>query len=111
MLFRSAVCSDYAGGPSPGLSLHTAPWLHRRQIAVVASDTWGLEVRPNEIDFYQPLHVIALVYMGLPIGEIFDLEEIAVVCAAEGTWEFLFVAPPLPITGAAGSPVNPLAIM
>ncbi len=25
-------------------------------------------------------------------------------------YEFFFVAPPLPITGAVGSPINPLAI-
>lgn len=25
-------------------------------------------------------------------------------------YEFLFTAPPLPITGAVGSPVNPIAI-
>ncbi len=30
--------------------------------------------------------------------------------AADGTYEFLFVAPPLPITGAVGSPINPQAI-
>jgi hypothetical protein len=31
-------------------------------------------------------------------------------CAADKTYEFLFVAPAIPITGAVGSPVNPLAI-
>jgi hypothetical protein len=25
-------------------------------------------------------------------------------------YEFFFVAPPLPITGAVGSPINPLAV-
>jgi hypothetical protein len=48
--------------------------------------------------------------MGLLIGEIFDLEELSADCAADGVYEFLFVAPPLPITGAVGSPINPLAI-
>ena len=28
----------------------------------------------------------------------------------DGTYAFLFTAPPLPITGAVGSPINPLAI-
>ena len=31
-------------------------------------------------------------------------------CAADKRYEFMFVAPALPITGAVGSPVNPLAI-
>lgn len=101
---------DYSGGDAPGLSLHTCPWLHEKQIAAAAADTWGLEVRPNEIDFFQPFHVVALVHMGLAIGEIFDLEAIGRDCADDGVYEFMFCAPALPITGAAGSPVNALAI-
>jgi len=31
-------------------------------------------------------------------------------CAADGVYEFMFVAPAIPITGAVGSPTNPLAI-
>ncbi|HYB43786.1 MAG TPA: cyclase family protein, partial [Candidatus Methylomirabilis sp.] len=42
--------------------------------------------------------------------EIFDLDALAEDCAKDGVREFQFVAPPLPITGAVGSPINPLAI-
>ena len=108
---RRGAWGDYAGGDAPGLSLDTASWLHRRDIALVASDTWGVEVRPNEIDMYQPLHVVALVHGGRLFGENFDLDELAVACAAEGRWEFILCLAPLPITGACGSPVNPLAIL
>jgi kynurenine formamidase len=102
---------DYAGGNAPGLSFHTAGWVHDRQIAALATDTWGMEVRPNEIaDSYQPLHQVFIPNMGLLVGEIFALDELAEDCARDRVWEFLFVAPPLPITGAVGSPVNPLAI-
>lgn len=102
---------DYAGGDAPGLSFWTAGWLHRTEIAAVASDTWGVEVRPNERPgWVQPLHQIMIPNMGLLVGEIFDLERLAEACAADGVYEFLFVAAPLPITGAVGSPVNPLAI-
>ena len=48
--------------------------------------------------------------MGLLVGEIFDLEALAEDCARDGVYEFMFVAPPIPITGAVGSPVNPFAI-
>jgi hypothetical protein len=48
--------------------------------------------------------------MGLTVGEIFDLGELAEDCAADKRYEFMFVAPALPVTGAVGSPVNPLAI-
>ena len=56
---------DYAGGAAPGLSFSTAPWLHRTEIAAIATDTWGFEVRPNEFDgAFQPLHQIAIPNMG-----------------------------------------------
>jgi kynurenine formamidase len=102
---------DYAGGDAPGLSFHTADWLHRREIAAVATDTWGMEVRPNEIpDTFQPLHQVLIPNVGLTIGEIFFLDELADDCARDGVYDFFFVAPPLPITGAVGSPINPIAI-
>ena len=102
---------DYAGGDAPGLSFKTAGWVHERQLAALATDTWGMEVRPNEIaDSYQPLHQVFIPNMGLLVGEIFDLDGLAADCAGDQVYEFLFVAPPLPITGAVGSPVNPLAI-
>lgn len=101
----------YAGGDAPGLCLETAAWLHGRELAAVATDTWGMEVRPNETaDTYQPLHRILIPNMGLLVGEIFDLDPLAADCAADGTYEFFFVAPPLPFTGAVGSPLNAYAI-
>lgn len=101
----------YAGGSAPGLALDAAPWIFDRELAAVASDTWGLEVLPNQTaDVFQPLHIILIVSMGLLVGEIFDLEALAEDCARDGVYEFLFTAPPLPITGGVGSPVNPLAV-
>jgi kynurenine formamidase len=102
---------DYAGGDAPGLSFHAADWVQQHEIAAVATDTWGMEVRPNEFpNTYQPLHQVFIPNMGLTIGEIFYLDDLADDCAKDGVYEFFFVAPPLPITGAVGSPINPLAI-
>ncbi len=102
---------DYAGGPAPGLSFWTAGWLHRTEIAAIATDTWGFEVRPNEFDdAFQPLHQVAIPHIGLLVGEMWDLDALAEHCAGDGRYEFLLVAAPLPITGAVGSPVNPIAI-
>lgn len=104
---------DYAGGPAPGLSLTTAGWLHRTEIAAIATDTWGFEVRPNEFDVpaFQPLHQVVIPNMGLTIGEMWNLDALAAACAERRRWKFLLSAPPLPITGAVGSPVNPLALL
>lgn len=101
----------YAGGPAPGLSFTTADWLHDTGIAAIATDTWGVEVRPNEFEnAFQPLHQIAIPHLGLYLGEMWDLEDLAADCAAEGTYTFFLTAAPLRITGAVGSPVNPIAV-
>jgi kynurenine formamidase len=102
---------DYAGGPAPGLSFTTADWLHRTEIAAIATDTWGFEVRPNELDdAFQPLHQVAIPHIGLFLGEMWDLDALAADCASDGVYEFWLTAAPLPITGAVGSPVNPIAV-
>ena len=102
----------YPGGDAPGLSFETLEWIQRNQIAAIATDTWGNEVRPNETEpgINQPWHWITIPIMGLTMGEIFYLGELGKDCAADNTYEFMFVAPALPITGAVGSPTNPLAI-
>jgi kynurenine formamidase len=102
---------EYDSGPAPGLGVAAAHWFAANEIAALATDTWGAEVLPNDTPgVFQPLHLILLVNAGMTIGEIFDLEALATACAEEGRYEFFFTAPPLPITGAVGSPVNPLAI-
>ena len=102
---------DYAGGAAPGLGLSAAGWIHEKQLSAIATDTWGMEVLPNETpDVFQPLHIILIVHMGLTVGEIFDLEGLAADCAADGVYEFLFSSPPLPIEMAVASPINPVAI-
>jgi len=101
----------YAGGDAPGLSFTTAEWLRAHDIAAVATDTWGVEVRPNEFpNSMQPLHQVLLPHVGLLLGEMWDLDRLAAACADDGVYEFFLAAQPLPFTGAVGSPVNPMAI-
>ncbi|MET8520092.1 cyclase family protein [Nocardioides sp. NPDC004968] len=101
----------YAGGAAPGLSFTTADWLHRTEIAAIATDTWGFEVRPNEFDdAFQPLHQVAIPHLGLFLGEMWDLDGLASACAEDGRYDFLLTAAPLRVTGAVGAPVNPIAL-
>ena len=101
----------YAAGTAPGLRLETAEWIHRNQVAAVCTDTWGCEVRPNEtVDTNQPWHWVVIPMIGMTMGEIFYLKDLAEDCAADGVYEFFFCAPCLPITGAVGSPINPIAV-
>jgi kynurenine formamidase len=102
----------YAAGDAPGLSFYTLPWIHERGIAAIASDTWGVEVRPNDLpDSFQPFHVPAIVYMGLALGEIFNFERLAEECATLKRFDMLVIAPPLAVTGSAGAPPCPVAIL
>ena len=70
-------------------------------------------MRPNEFDVpaFQPLHQVVIPNMGLTVGELWDLDQLADKCRDRKRYEFLLVAAPLPITGAVGSPINPLAIL
>jgi kynurenine formamidase len=108
---RRGDWGDYVLGPAPGLSIHTIPWIHSTDVAAIATDTWGVEVRPSQLGVFQPFHIVAVVHMGLALGEIFDFEELAAACAELGRFTCLFVAPTLPITGASGSPAGAIAIL
>jgi kynurenine formamidase len=101
---------DYAF-PAPGLTMDSAVWLHEHDVAAVATDTLSLEVVPGEDDsIYLPVHLLHLVEMGLVQGQNFVLDALAEDCAADGVYEFLLDATPLPFTGGLGSPVNPVAV-
>jgi kynurenine formamidase len=112
-LRRARAAGDWAGftyADEPGLGLDALPWIHDREVAAAATDTWAFEVLPSGTSLWLPVHAVAIVHMGLLIGEIFDLEALADDCERDGVYEFFFTAPPLPFTGAVGSPINPLAI-
>src|SRR6478609_1137772 len=110
-MWAAATSSWSAPDASPGLSFWTAGWLHRTEIAAIATDTWGFEVRPNEFpNAFQPLHQIAIPNIGLLIGEMWDLDALAEDCSGDGMFEFLLAAGPPTVTGAVGAPLNPLAV-
>jgi kynurenine formamidase len=91
----------YAGGNAPGLAFETCQWIYEKQIAAICADTWGCEVRPNETDeAQQPWHWVVIPKIGITMGEIFFLKDLAADCASDGVYEFFFTAPPLPITKA-----------
>lgn len=102
--------SRFHAAPRAGLHHTTAEWLGRREVAAVAADNSGVEAPTTLPGVHRPLHMVAIRDMGIHLGEFWDLEALAADCAADGVYEFLLVAQPLPIEGAAGSPVNPLAI-
>jgi kynurenine formamidase len=97
--------------PVPGLTVATAGWFRDRDVAAVATDTMVLEVYPCEDEaLYLPVHLLHLVEMGMTQGQNWYLDELADACAADGRYDFLLDATPLPFTDALGSPVNPVAL-
>ena len=96
---------------SPGLSWRCAQWLYDHDAAAVASDNIAVEVVPSEIAGVNAvLHLLTIRDMGMMLGEMWDLEDLSDDCAKDGVYEFLLVAQPLRVSGAVGSPVNPVAI-
>jgi kynurenine formamidase len=97
--------------PSPGLSTRSIEWLRDHDVAAVATDTMTFECYPCEDPaVFMPVHMIHLRDMGLVQGQNWFLDDLARECAADGHCDFLLVAPPLPLTGAVGAPVVPVAI-
>lgn len=108
---KSGDWTGYAGGDAPGLAFETCYWIREHDIAAICADTWGCEVRPNECpEVNQPWHWVVIPAIGIAMGEIYYVKELAEDCAADGIYEFFFCAPPLNLPGGAGSPVNPQAI-
>jgi kynurenine formamidase len=112
---RFTVEGDRAlfNGLQPGLDPRCADWIHDKSLAAIAADNVAVEVltadgRKSEMPL--PLHMLCLREMGCPLGEMFNLEALAQDCASDGRYSFLLSAPPLALTHAFGSPVNPLAL-
>jgi kynurenine formamidase len=86
-------------------------------IAAVAADNPALEVWPpgthGETDDALEttfMHFQLLPRLGMPIGELFDLDPLADVCAVDGRYDFMFTSAPLRLHGGVASPPNALAI-
>jgi len=95
---------------SAGLHPQAAEWLHERGVAAVG-DEGGTDLPVSVVSgITAPFHVLALVAMGMPLFENLDLERLAEEAAARSRWTFLFVAGPLTLHRATGSPVNPIAV-
>lgn len=83
-------------------------WFADRGVHAAGADTIAFEcLRPGAGHSVLPVHRVLLVETSTYIIEAMDLEGIATA----GLTEFLFILSPLPLHGATGSPVRPLAVV
>jgi kynurenine formamidase len=87
----------------PGPELEGARWLSSKGIFAAGSDTVAFERVPAT---EMPVHVHLLVESGIHIIECLNLEELS----RRRVYDFVFIATPLKIRGATGSPIRPLAL-
>lgn len=92
----------------PGLSIDGARWLQPFAPVLIGADNTSIEVSPSIVTGEpQPVHRYLIRQCGIPLLEWVYLEDLA----SDNVAEFLFACSPLPIRGATGSLVRPLAIV
>lgn len=111
--FLAGDSHTYLGqGAAPGLDLSCCSWLAEHEIAAIASDNWLVEITPTlePSPAAYPFHCVMIRDVGMTLGEMFNLEELAEQCAATRTWDFVLSAVGLKVTGSVGTPLTPVAI-
>lgn len=102
---------------TPGLGLESAQWVKKMEVSILATDTGAVEVVPWEKEYmeamgvpFAPLHGDLITNWGIMKGDQLLFDDLAEDSAKDGVYEFLFVAAPLPLIGAAAVQGSPLAI-
>lgn len=89
-------------------------WITESQVAAIASDNLAVEAIGNPLPedccgTNLPLHELCLFKLGVHLGELWLLADLAKWLRENKRSRFLLTAPPLRLTGAVGSPVTPIA--
>lgn len=88
-------------------------WITDSQLSVLIADNYAIEAYPARAGSGRcaalPLHEHCLFKLGVHLGELWYLTELAQWLRAAGRWRFLLTAPPLRLPGAVGSPLTPVA--
>ena len=86
---------------------HVLEWLWQN-FSAVAGDQPAFEVWPTQREW--AMHEVILGGWGMPIGELWDLEELAAHCQQVGRWSFFLSSKPCNVPGGVASPPNVVAI-
>ena len=93
-----------------GLHFTTVRWMAQHEVSAVAADNIMVEGLSPVDGVTSPMHMVGIRDMGLLLGELWFLEDLAADCANDGQYDFFLAAQALPIAGGCGSPVNPIAV-
>jgi kynurenine formamidase len=100
-----------AAAARAGLHPTAVEFLAEREVAVLGGDG-NNDTAPSAVaDVAFPVHVLAIQALGIHLMDYLCFEDLVPVCAREGRWSFLCVVAPLRLSGATGSPVNPVAVL
>jgi kynurenine formamidase len=101
---------------APGIE-HTeemARYLWDSQVMAIAADNFSVEVWPpawGERDApFGFLHRVLIGSLGMALGELWHVDDLAADCAGDGVYEFFLTSAPLNVRGGVGSPPNALAL-
>ncbi len=101
------------GGMLDGRDTELLDWITQSGIAAICADNYAVEALPSRdadaSDSALPLHEHCLFKLGIPLGELWALGELAKWLRRANRSAFLLTAPPLYLPRAVGSPVNPVA--
>jgi hypothetical protein len=88
-------------------------WIDDSGIACLIADNYAVEAYPATPGTGRhaslPLHELCLFKLGIHLGELWYLSELAAHLREAGRSRFLLTAPPLRLPGAVGSPATPVA--
>ena len=89
-------------------------WITESQIAALVADNYAVEGllgkdRDPSRHPFLPIHHLCLFKLGVPLGEMWYLHELAAWLREHERSRFLLTAPPLRLPGIVGSPVTPIA--
>jgi len=110
---RGGVPGDMLAVPtSVGLdaSADMARFLWDSGCCAVAADNPAVEVLPGSREVGS-LHRRLIPALGMPLGELWDLDGLAASCAQAGRYEVCVVSVPLRVPGGVASPANAVAII
>jgi kynurenine formamidase len=89
-------------------------WISDSQISALVADNYAVEGltgrdRDESRHSFLPIHHHCLFRLGVPLGEMWYLHELATWLRQHDRSRFLLTAPPLRLPGTVGSPVTPVA--